>query len=175
MKFEEFVNEHLKDLLIRDVTLGFEPWEQNFLGPTIVFRPELGRELNAVLEFVLKKVVWIEDIKTRGQDEHWGLPIFQNGKWRGDCDDYMSSFRLILRKLGWPEKVLRRTVCFAPQNGSEPEGDYIFNHAILGVNFDKGLIFLDNRFEEARSLSALLREGYKNFSVLSVDGQWHGV
>ncbi|QQG46086.1 MAG: transglutaminase-like cysteine peptidase [Candidatus Niyogibacteria bacterium] len=180
MKFEEVVAGWLQSGQIahkRDVSIGFESGEGNFLGPKVIYRPDLGRELNAVLAFVLDHVVWTEDSVTRDQAEHWGLPVFQNGAWRGDCDDFMAAFRLILKKLGWDEKILRRAVCFAPIGGKlRPDSEYEFNHAVLCVNFDKGLVFLDNRFSEAKPLSVLFREGYQNFSVLSAkDGQWHGI
>lgn len=180
-EFERFVDSQLPELSKRNKSADIQYIAPNFLGPAVVYRPDLGLELVAALKFVLKNVVWTEDLKTRGLIEHWGLPTFQKvdgaGAWRDDCDGFMAAFRLILRKLGWDERVLRRTVCFVPTE-EKPKQDFDgqFNHALLCINFSSGLLFLDNRFREPMSLFRLRQQGYINFSVLSaVEGLWHGL
>lgn len=177
--FEKLAEDNYRRLFQSDRGRGFEFARENFLGPVVAYRFDLGHEIIAVLKFVLDNVVWTEDVKTRGQVEHWGLPILKEvdgvKAWRGDCDDFMSAFMLILRKMGWNEKVLRRAVCFVPTDGRPPADPYVINHAVLCVNFSTGLLFLDNRFRFPMSLFRLRQQGYTNFSVCSVDGFWHTV
>lgn len=180
--FEGWINSQLSRIgPRRNRDMNFQYVYGHFLGPSVIYRVDLAREIIAVLKFLLDNVVWTDDLKTRGMVEHWGLPVFKEvdgvSAWRGDCDDFMAAFRLILKKLGWDERVLRRTVCFVPTE-EKPKTDFDgqINHAILSVNFSSGLLFLDNRFLEPMSLFRLRQQGYINFSVLSAsDGLWHGL
>ena len=175
--FEKFVDENLDRIRKRSGEIRYGVG--NFLGSTANYSPDLGFEIAAVLVFLLENIIWTSDLQTRGQVEHWSLPIFKEvdgvKAWRGDCDDFMAAFRMILRKLGWGEKCLRRAVCFvATPEKPKPSFDSEFNHAILCVNLSRGLLFLDNRFKDPMSLFRLRQQGYANFSICSaVDGFWH--
>lgn len=164
----------------RNKKIDFQYVYGHFLGPSVIYRVDLAYEIIGVLRFIFDNVVWTDDLKTRGQVEHWGLPVFEEvdgrSAWRGDCDDFMAAFRLIFRKLGWDERVLRRAVCFVPTpEKPKPDFDGQINHAVLCVNSSSGLLFLDNRFQTPMSLFRLRQQGYINFSVLSAsDGLWHG-
>ena len=178
--FEEFVDQHLKSIRVNTGIIQYAP-TQNFLGLVVVYQVGLGRQVVAVLDFLFEKVFWTDDLKKGGKVEHWGLPIFKKidgvSAWRGDCDDFMAAFRLIIRKLGWDERVLRKAVCFVPtEKKPKPDFDGDINHALLCVNFSSGLLFLDNRFHRPMPLSRLRQQGYTGFSVCSaVDGSWQAV
>lgn len=155
----------------------FEYGDESPWGPSIKYRRDILDELEAVFRWVVEKVEWTSDKKTRGKVEHWGLPIFLEDRWRGDCDDFTSAFRLVLRKLGWDEKVLRRMVCFVPTNEKPiPKSERSINHAVLSVIIvhknKLRLLVLDNRQmykrRGVRSLRSLVQNGeFKNVSILS--------
>lgn len=176
MKFEDLLTEGLLDSLHKREDHTFVPGRNTFWCPSVVYTEDMGRELETVFEWIISIVTWETDLKTRGVAEYWGFPIQINGKWEGDCDDFMNAFRLVLEKLGWDEKVLRRIVCFASSDEKpKPDSDEERNYAVMGVSISREgkneLLVFDSRMKKVMSLVKLFRTGYRNFEICSV---FHG-
>lgn len=174
--FEELVAVNVK-LLKRRGGLGVRLLENGHVD----LSDELFDELAAVHGFVNSVVRWESDEKLFGTPEFWSRPVLRDGAWRGDCDEFMNAYALVLEALDWPAAALRPAVCFAPEKSGGPAGREAFNHALLAVPVSvrdlgyRDIVFLDNTKKEPVFFSDASREGYRNCRILFPDLTWRRI
>ncbi len=103
------------------------------------------RQTASVNEFI-NATGFVEDRDNWGMKDYWSAPgeFFANG---GDCEDYVISKYLSLRRLGFRADDLRLLVLI--------DQDRRLAHAVLVVQLDGRTLVLDNLYDRVRSWSDL--------------------
>ena len=103
------------------------------------------RQIASVNEFI-NATDFVEDRDNWGVKDYWSAPgeFFANG---GDCEDYVISKYLSLRRLGFRADDLRLLVLI--------DRNRRLAHAVLVVQFDGRTLVLDNLYDQVRSWSDL--------------------
>lgn len=74
------------------------------------------------------------DVATYGLSDHWALPL-SSGVGRGDCEDYVLEKRKAMAEYGFAPEAMSIAIVSAPGG---------LTHAVLLLNTDKGVLFMDN-------------------------------
>ncbi len=103
------------------------------------------RQIASVNEFI-NATGFVEDRDNWGMKDYWSAPgeFFANG---GDCEDYVISKYLSLRRLGFRTDDLRLVVLIDQKRR--------LAHAVLVVKLDGRTLVLDNLYDRVRSWSEL--------------------
>ena len=124
------------------------------------------REVNHVVHYASDQVL-------HGKRDLWRLPKWIAGRWQGDCEDIaLEKRRRLVETFGWPEAVLRLTLCLLPIGGR------LEAHIVLGADvYDRGghtTLILDNRHAGVRDWRqygyALRNARYESYE--SLVGRW---
>jgi predicted transglutaminase-like cysteine proteinase len=140
------------------------------LAPSAVAMDDAER-VQAVNQFVNRRVVFRDDMQVWGQIDYWASPLETFAKGQGDCEDYAIAKYFILRALGLAVGKLRLVYVRAMLNG--PAGPSLA-HMVLAFQATPRSepLILDNLIGEVRPASA--RPDLTPVFSFNADGLWQG-
>lgn len=129
-------------------------------------------KLQAVNDFMNRRIAFQDDIKVWGTNDYWATPLESLGRGAGDCEDYSIAKYVTLLQLGVPNSKLRLIYVRARMGSSSAAPTQA--HMVLGYfeNPDDEPVILDNLISSIRP-AARRRDLTPVFSFNS-DGLWAG-
>lgn len=136
-------------LLCQDPFYRFQDCEVGDYKPThVILTPQALAFLQRLNREVNNLIVPGHDIQVYGVPERWGFPLWIDGAFRGDCDEYVYMKRHYLRLFGILPGALQMAVVRNLQEPLENQG-----HLVLLIRTNEGEYVLDNMTDEVKHWS----------------------